>query len=213
MRKFLLFGGLWVCILSNFLLGQGFQSPKDWSAALRQAPKLNVGLDTRHSFISSRDVSTAGIKVSLDFENRLRFGYGVYFLFRNRVFRDFTLTDSLGNAYTVKSELRFSYLSAFAEYVFFLNERWEFSAPASLGVGDVGFRNVDQEKKAVLLTEVGVMGSYKIFPFFGLGGGIGYRQILVGGNLLRDNFNSPTYSFGLRFWVGYLYKKYIQKSL
>ncbi len=200
-------------LVGKGLLAQGLQSPKDWAASLRQAPKLNVGLDSRHSFISSRDVSTLGLKVSLDFENRLRFGYGVYFLFRNRIVRDFALTDSLGNNYTVKSELQFTYLSAFAEYVFFLNDHWEFSAPINLGIGDVGFSNINQEKKTVLLTEFGVMGSYKIFPFFGLGGGIGYRQILAGGQFIRDDFNSPTYSFGLRFWVGYLYKKYIKKSL
>lgn len=200
-------------LIGQSLRAQGFQSPKDWAASLRQAPKLNVGIDTRHSFISSREVSTLGVKVSLDFENRLRFGYGVYFLFRNRIVRDFALTDSLGNNYTVKSELRFTYLSAFAEYVFFLNDRWEFSAPIHLGIGDVGFSNINQAKKTVLLTELGVMGSYKIFPFFGLGGGIGYRQILAGGQVVRQDFNSPTYSFGLRFWVGYLYKKYIKKSL
>lgn len=212
MKKWLFLNILLIIILGNALPAQGLQSPRDWPASLRQAPKLSVGMDTRRSFISRSDVKIIGLKVNLDFENRLRLGYGVYFL-GSPFFRNFIVPTQLGNLDTINSRLDFVYLSAFAEYVFFLNERWEFSSPISLGIGDVGFQNIGEEKKTVLLTELSVMGSYKIFPFFGLGGGIGYRQILAGGQVVRENFNSPIYSFGLRFWIGYLYQKYIKKSI
>ncbi len=201
---------VWMSALQ--LQGQAFNDLRKLGPALQQQPKLSLGIDSRRSFISSRDVKMLGVRVSLDFERRARLGFGIYFLaseFR-RTFLPFTIPgqiDTISNA-----RLRFTYISAYFEYVILSTKRWECSLPVHLGLGDIGFDNLPEEPKTVLLTEATLLASYKILPFIGLGGGVGYRQILAGGNLIRENFNSPTYSFGLKFWFGYLYEKLIKKK-
>jgi hypothetical protein len=209
-KSSLALAGCVLLLLVASLKAQVFQSPKDWPAALRLAPKLNVGLDSKRSFISNRDVKTLGLKASLDFDNRLRLGFGVYFL-QSPFYRSLSVTDYFGVEDTVRAKLDFVFMTSFVEYVFLSTKRWELSSPLALGIGDVVFRDVGMRPQPVLTSELGLQGSYKVFPWIGLGGGVGYRQILSGGKLIRENFNSPTYSFGLKFWFGYLYQKYFKK--
>jgi hypothetical protein len=188
-----------------------FHDLRKLGTALQSPPKLSLGLDSRRSFISNRDVKMLGLRVSMDFQNRARLGFGLYFL-ASPYYRLFNEIDAQGLPTTARHKLQFTYISAYFEYVILSSLRWEFSMPVHLGIGDVGFVGLVEEPKSVLLTEATLLGSYKIFPFLGLGGGVGYRQILAGGTLIRENFNSPTYSFGLKFWFGYLYQKYIKKQ-
>jgi hypothetical protein len=198
-------------LISGISFAQGLNHPRDIFPALRQSPKLLIGLDSRRSIISSRDVQIMGLRASLDFESRIRLGFGVYFL-ASKFERLFLIPDQLGNVNSVHSRLKFTYMSAYFEYVLFSNKHWEFSTPIHLGIGDVGFTIVDQEPQTVLLTEMNLVGSYKILPFIGLAGGFGYRLLLAGGETIREKFNAPTYSFGLKLWMGYLFDKYIKKK-
>lgn len=193
------------------LQAQVFHDPREVPNALRQPPKLSVGLDSRRSFISARDVKVIGLRASMDFDHRARIGFGVYFL-ASPFFRTFIRPDLQGELDTLQGRLEFTYMSAFFEYVILSTKRWECSLPIHIGIGDVAFRGIPDPAQTVLLSETTLLASYKIFPFIGLGGGIGYRQILAGGELLRENFNSPTYSFGLKFWLGYLYDKLIKRK-
>jgi hypothetical protein len=194
------------------LQGQILHAPRDIGPAMRQAPKLLLGMDSRHSFISARDVKVMGLRVGLDFDSRARMGFGVYVL-ASEFHRTFLPTGQPGRTDTIhNAKLQFTYLSAYFEYVVLMTKRWECSVPIHIGIGDVGFQQLPEEPKTVLLAEGTVLAHYKIFPFFGLGGGVGYRQMIAGGELIRENFNSPTYSFGLKFWLGYLYEKLIKKQ-
>lgn len=199
-------------MLFSSLQGQVIHDPRKLGEALKMSPKLSVALESRRSFISNVDVKVVGLKTSLDFERRARLGFGVYFL-ASPFNRKFILPNALGTQNdTIDSKLQFTYLSVFFEYVILTTKRWELSLPIHLGLGDVGFTGIPAEPKTVLLLEANLLASYKIFPFIGLGGGIGYRQMLLGGDLIRENFNSPTYSFGVKFWLGYLYEKLIKKK-
>ncbi len=195
--------------LSLPLRAQVFNDLRKVGPALKLPPKLSVGLESRRSFISSVDVKVMGLKASLDFDRRVRMGFGVYFL-ASAFNKNFIRNDIFGQVDTVNARLQFTYLTGFFEYVILSTKRWELSLPIHLGIGDVGFQGIGEEPKTVLLSESSLMASYKIFPFFGLAGGVGYRQMLLGGDLIRENFNSPTYSFGLKFWMGYLYEKLIK---
>lgn len=199
-------------VLIGFLLvaaslsAQVINPPRDLGPAFRQSPKLLVGLDSRRSFISGRDVKMMGIRVGLEFDKRARVGFGVYTL-ASQFQRKFVQINYLGLADTVTTQLEFSYMSAYFEYILLTTKHWEVSFPIHLGVGDVGFSKVATEPQACLLGEVNVWASYKILPFLGLAGGVGYRQILLGGTAIRENFNAPTYSFGIKFWAGYFVEK------
>ncbi|MEY3443081.1 MAG: hypothetical protein RLZZ519_1362, partial [Bacteroidota bacterium] len=149
--------------------------------------------------------------VGLDFEKRARVGFGVYTL-ASQFNRNFIRTDFFGIVDTIESQLRFNYLTAYFEYVLLTTKHWEVSIPLHLGVGDASFTKLNQEPKSFLLGEVLVLANYKIFPFLGLAAGIGYRQILVGGYAIRENFDAPSYNFGIRFWAGYFVEKYLKKK-
>ena len=193
-------------LAASSLSAQVINHPRELGAAFRQSPKLLVGLDSRRSFISGRDVKVMGLRVGLEFEKRARVGFGVYTL-ASQFQRKFIQINYLGLADTVTTQLEFSYMTAYFEYILLTTKHWEVSFPIHVGIGDVGFSKVAGEPQACLLTEVNAWASYKIFPFLGLAGGVGYRQILAGGDAIRENFNAPTYNFGIKFWAGYLVEK------
>lgn len=203
-----LLGLLLACLPAK---AQLLHAPKELPAAFRAAPKLLVGLDGRRSFISNRDVKLLGVRVGLEFEKRMRVGFGLYTL-ASPFTRTFVRVNDLGIPDTLHPQLRFSYMTAFGEYILLSTQHWEVSFPLQLGIGDAGFQGLAEEPQAFLLGEVGIWASYKVFPFLGLAGGVGYRHILLGGNLIRENFNAPTYSFGLKLWTGYLLDKVFKKS-
>jgi hypothetical protein len=190
---------------------QLLNAPRELPSAFRQPPKLLVGLDSRRSFVSGRDVKVMGVRVGLDFEKRARVGFGVYTL-ASEFNRNFIRTDFFGIIDTVNAQLKFSYLTAYFEYVLLTTKRWEVSLPFHLGLGDQSFTKLNQEPKSFLLGEVLVLANYKIFPFLGLAAGVGYRQMLVGGFAIREDFDAPSYSFGIKFWAGYFVDKYLKKK-
>ncbi|MBL0015687.1 MAG: hypothetical protein KA239_03555 [Bacteroidia bacterium] len=202
---------LWMCLTAIAAKAQLLNPPRDIPAAFRQSPKLLVGLDSRRSFVSGRDVKVMGVRVGLDFEKRARVGFGVYTL-ASEFNRNFIRTDFFGIVDTIQAQLRFNYLTAYFEYVLLTTKHWEVSLPLHIGIGDVSFTKINQDPKSFLLGEVMVLANYKIFPFLGLAAGVGYRQILLGGYAIRDNFDAPSYSFGIKFWAGYLVDKIIKKK-
>ncbi|MBK9451330.1 MAG: hypothetical protein IPN95_18360 [Bacteroidetes bacterium] len=202
---------LWMCLTAIAAKAQLLNPPRDIPAAFRQSPKLLVGLDSRRSFVSGRDVKVMGVRVGLDFEKRARVGFGVYTL-ASEFNRNFIRTDFFGIVDTIQAQLRFNYLIAYFEYVLLTTKHWEVSLPLHIGIGDVSFTKINQDPKSFLLGEVMVLANYKIFPFLGLAAGVGYRQILLGGYAIRDNFDAPSYSFGIKFWAGYLVDKIIKKK-
>lgn len=209
-RKFAFFL-LFLCLATVSTQAQLINSPREIPAAFRQSPKLLVGLDSRRSFVSGRDVKVMGVRVGLDFEKRARVGFGVYTL-ASEFNRNFIRTDFFGVVDTIESSLRFAYMTGYFEYVLLATKHWEVSIPFHLGVGDVSFTKLDQEPKAFVLGEVLILANYKIFPFLGLAAGVGYRQILLGGYPIRENFDAPSYSFGIKFWAGYLVEKLLKKK-
>lgn len=172
--------------------------------------KVSVGLDSRRSFVSRQDVNMLGARAGLDFDGMVRVGGGIYFLFSD-IHQQFVLTNpSTGEDSTVTARLRFNYITFFFEPVILKSRRWEISIPLHLGLGDTYFEGAgfDQSRpRTVVLSEASVIGHYKIFPWIGLGGGVGYRTMLKGNNLLGENFHAPIYMFTLKIFVGWIYLK------
>lgn len=184
-------------------------SPKAALEALKTKPKFMAGFDTKRSFISSRDVSIFGIKTGLDFDGKIRLGFGIYFL-STPFYRSFkvSLPGSGGALDTIPAKLHFTFLGYFAEYIFLRSKRWELGFPLYVGIGEVNFPDVPGFKQQpLLLGQFLFRADYKIFPFFGLSGGIGYRQILAGNTVIQENFNAPIYSFGIKLWLDWFAKK------
>lgn len=189
--------------------GQGFFKKHTllFSESLKKKPKFFAGFDSRHSFISRRQVNIGGVRLGLTYDQRVRFSFGLYFLvtpfFRNQI---------LSNGDTITSKLGFAYFAGACEYVFFKSKRWEISVPFYTGIGGTSLSRRDSTKGLIIPLESSVNAVYKIWPWLGLGWGVGYRFMLVNNKKVPENFNNPIYVLGIRLYFGEIYRAVLKKK-
>jgi hypothetical protein len=136
----------------------------------------------------------------------------MYFL-RSPFVRNFTVPNDSGGTDTIRSNLRFAYISLWVEYILLVTKRWEVGIPLSLGFGEASFAGFEEQTYTpMILMEASVEGQYKVFPWLGIGAGFGFRQPLVVTASLKENFGAPIYRFGVRLFLGYLIKKVLGKD-
>lgn len=176
-------------------------------------PKFFLGFDTRRSFISNRDVKIFGLRAGLEWNHRVRLGIGLYGLLSPYLRSYERLNDSTGLLDTIAAPLRFGYLSGFAEYVVVNKKRWELSVPLHLGLGSSRFEGFEAETEGgFLLTELSLQAQYKILKWIGLGGGVGYRWLIIPNNKVQEDFNSPIYIFKIKIFMGEIVKAVFKKK-
>lgn len=160
--------------------------------AFHSKPKLVFGFDSKQTFISRRNVNIAGGRAGINFNDRIRFYVGYYFLstgyYRNLV----------QGADTLNAKLHLSWFALSVEWVFYRSKRWEFALPVYLGGGWNDLALLD--RRFILPTEVNLLVSYKVLNWLGLGAGVGYRWLAVKNPSVPENFNTPVYSVGIRFY-------------
>lgn len=179
--------------------------------AMATKPKVFVGLDGRRSLLEGRTVRLLGVKLGLDFNHRVRTGITYHFLTTD-VEKSFIQTNALGQSDTIQSSLEFGYLSWKFEYIFFSKKRWQFSVPLYMGIGSASFSDLEETEGGVLLSELSLQGHFKIFPWLGLGGGIGYRYLWIRDTNIDDNLNGLVYMTYIKFFAGVIYKKLFKKD-
>lgn len=195
---------------------QVFHKPSEIGEAFRSGEaKIIVGLDSRRSFISRRDVKVFGVRAGLDLQGKVRFGFGAYFL-RSPFSRTFFWQNPFGLTDTLVSPLNFNYMTVFFEPVVLTTKRWELSLPFHLGVGDAFYDGpqyfTPSTPQTIFLVEGSVIGHYKILPWLGIGGGVGFRQMLRANTYLKEDFNAPIYMLNLKIFTGYILKKLLKKD-
>lgn len=177
---------------------------------MQRKPGLCAEFDGRNTFVSGKPMKISGLRGGLSYGSKIYYYYGLYWmpnLHRDReiinvgqINQD-TLTTLLGMRYTAIS----------AEYVFYRTRKWYFSLNSHIGLGSarkqyfkdygtVAQFQVDNKRVMILPTEMYVTGSYRFIPWFGIGGGIGYRRTLFNSFIKEEDFNGLTYTFGFRIW-------------
>lgn len=163
--------------------------------AVKTSPKFEYRMDSRHSFINQKGVKTAGIKMGVQFADKLSFGLGYNQLWS-------PLQNEINvNGIETKVSLGFSNISPYVEYVFFRDNKWELSIPVQLGFGRSFYKNESGLGKKhlraefVLSYEPAITVQYRVFKYFGAGLGIGYRFMVISNNQLEEKFTSPVYIF------------------
>ena len=153
-----------------------------------------------------------GLKIGLEFYKRLRVGVGLY---GNN---DFYRIEPPQGVDSIFRTARFNYATLFGEIVVFRNFNWEVSVAGAMGSGAIQantynalgslpeFVRLDTIND-VEVFDIGLTGYYKVFPWLGLGAGVGTRQVqnLADGNL-RSAFNDPYIDFKLKVFLGYAYR-------
>ncbi|MBC7447334.1 MAG: hypothetical protein H7330_04690, partial [Hymenobacteraceae bacterium] len=112
-----------------------------------------------------------------------------------------------------RTELRFRYVAAYAEYVIRGNPRWELSVPVQIGYGkyyheQIGPTGVRQRsaRDRVWLLEPTIGGHYRIFRWFGLGGGVGWREAFSVKPQYSNQLAGPIFYARAKLFLGDFYK-------
>ncbi|MCB2377513.1 hypothetical protein LGH70_07965 [Hymenobacter sp. BT635] len=192
------------------LLAQAGTADDD-SSRVRQAHRRIVfQFDNRYSVIDGKLVGINGLKLAVEWRGRLRAGAGVYLL-SNGIPSQEAVPAELPVGTT--AELRFRYVAGYAEYLFIRSNRWELSAPLQFGVGRF-FTSFEQPngakskdaKSTVWLLEPSVSSHFRVFPWFGIGVGAGWRETVFVERTLDEALDGPIFYGRVKLFLGDLYK-------
>lgn len=179
---------------------------------------FDAGLESRNSFINNQLISVNGVRLGVDFKNKLSIGGGLSWL-NSDVKVHFYPHNDLGQVDTVTKYIKFMYLCYYIDFVFYKTKRWKLSVPLQLGTGlswfqdSTAYRLKGQDRKYLLLLyEPGITVHYKIFKWFGLGADLAYRFTMKNNKKVGERLNSPTYSFSFLFWPDQLFYELFPKS-
>ena len=187
-------------VLCSFVDGNAQSFEKELKDAVKTKPKFEFRMDSRHSFINQKGVKTAGVKIGIQFAEKLSFGLGY-----NQLWSPLSSL-ILENGLETKVQLGFFNFSPYVEYVFFKDKKWELSIPVQIGLGSSYYLNQSAtgkeklRKEFVLSYEPAITFQYRLFKYFGVGLGVGYRFMVIRNGELEEKFTSPVYIFKTRIY-------------
>jgi hypothetical protein len=181
--------------------------------------KIVFNIDTRSSFVFAESINIGGLKLGIEWKNKIRTGIGGYFLLSG-ITRRITYDRGKSDEQLANYTLRFNYIAVYAEYVLFQTKRWEISTPVQFGVGtiyyDIKFDNrqrTSTTNRYPFIIEPTLAGHYKIYNWIGVGAGLGYRAMFsnVNQTSIEKNFNAPIYIIKVKLFLGDLYRDFQKK--
>lgn len=177
--------------------------------------KFIFNFDARRSFVGDTKVRYWGLKLGLG-NRKHRFGIGFHGL-QEPVLRIIERPED--TAATDSSFFDYGQTSFYYEPIFYQSKRWEFSAPVHLNFGNLRGSFRDTAGRMIPFIERGTLsltfsfkGHFKVFRWIGLGFGAGYNQLLGGDKNARKALSQPFYSYGVKIFLGELWKLTFNKS-
>jgi hypothetical protein len=166
---------------------------------------LDVGIDTRNSFVDHNRIGVQSVKLGVEFGKKISMGLGYAWLNNSTPILDnFKFYDGdLKKDTTISKRLTFNYLRFYVNYIYYKSRRWEFSIPIQAGVGKLGFKyNYKGETKKTdegfcFLYEPEIDVKFKIFRWLGAEADVGYRFMFQKSSFIKNTFNSPLISLGV----------------
>lgn len=184
-----------------------------------KAAKLLFAFDARRSYVLDNKVKFNGIKIGVELLEKHRIGLGFYGLqqpvrFTGKI--DHTkypdATDTLF--------FSFNYSGSFYEYVWLRTKRWELTTPLHLGLGAIELKYLDTTrhmsapfiKGGSFVCGIGGSVQFKIWRWFALGTGGGYRKMLTREENIKKPLDAPYYQFQVKVLLGELYRMAFKKE-
>ena len=181
------------------------------ATSIKSKPHLDFKFDSRNSFIGSKYARIYGLKLGFDFDETFKIGLGYNWL-SSDLYRTHTVTNSKGDASTLQTQYKLGYFSPYAEYVFYNKDPWDISILVLVGGGyshytywDEYWVHMQTERSFVFLYEPYMTAQYRLFSYFGIGAGVGYRLGYSGDKFSRTKLNSPIYVFKLKVYLSEFY--------
>lgn len=194
-------------VFFQFVNGQIFDSLK---VAFQKKPGIDVGLETRNSFLLNDTVKFRGIKLGVSFGKKIKIGLSYNWLKSNIYNQVSYFYDSSRD--TTKGYFKMAYLSIYTKIVYHKNKRWEYSTPLQFGYGSswiqqsskLSFKN-QQFKKNMIVYEPTVSVQFKLFKWLGIAGNIGYRFVWHKDEKIINHLNGPIYVLNINFMLEQLF--------
>jgi len=174
---------------------------------LQEPPRFVARLDVRGGFISNRSVRFVGVKAGIDHGKRFQYGLGYYLLYPSEA------RDAQVDGRTESGMLRMGYVAPYVDYAFFQRGNWEARIPVQLGfgAGSLSYRDAEGRRRTIartglILYEPAMTVQYRFLRYFALGAGWGFRLVIQTGDDLGERLTAPVYLFGLRVFLGDLWR-------
>ena len=106
------------------------------------------------------------------------------------------------------SLLKLRFVAPFVSYSFLEKNNLQLCVSLYFGLGQTFNQFKNKEKRDAhfsLNYEPSMKATYRIFKYFGLSAGIGYRLFFINNRFINENFNSPTYTLGVKLFMGDIY--------
>jgi hypothetical protein len=188
------------------------QLMEDLRTCFTHKPSLYFTWDSRYTFISTQVAEVGSVKAGLDFAGTGKVGLG-YNWYTGNLQRQIATGEGLFNY-----QLKMRYGTAFIEYCYFRNKKWEASIPVQFGIGWISFDRTATEQKEnmhgrmIFFYEPMSTIQYRFLKFFAAGGGIGIRLAVTRNDAFFLNYNSPVFVIKTRFYFGDLCRAILGKE-
>ncbi len=197
-----------------FSKGISAQFENEFKNSFKERPKLDIKADSRGSFIKNFLVVTAGIKVGLNYNNKVKFGLGY-----NLLFNEVNSTTQLEGV-EIPVKFNYRYFSPYIEYVYFDSKRWSFCLSSQIGVGEAYYNAIDigngsdRVAESIMVSyEPAMYIDYKIIKYLGIGTGVGYRIMLFKNNSIDEQMTYPEYILKVKVYFGEIFKTFKGKDI
>jgi hypothetical protein len=182
--------------------------------SLHQKPKYFITLASHSTFIDGEYASIGGVRMGLNYNQRVRFGIGYFELTNNAVVSTIHFSEN-NLEYETAAQLYLHYFSLSAEYYFFNRYPWQCTVtPFNLGYGRAKYeyvrrtelKKVFSPSETVILYQPETSVQYSIFKWLGVGATTGYRFTLLRSKKQTQHLDDVTFALDIRLFVDELYK-------
>ncbi len=179
--------------------------------ALKTTPKFLLKLDSKFSFVSNQLVTMRGIKAGANFDDKIKLGIGYSWMKNNFVFD--SPTSIINNEVY---DLRYSYISVFGDYNFYIHNKWSYIINTDLAVVKLGYKNKKNKTSDYVaygaVIEPSLIAEYNVIKYIVVGAGAGYRFVFRESRSIAEQFSAPI--FIIRFKIDFpkIYKDVIQNK-
>ncbi|MFT4779417.1 MAG: hypothetical protein ACI923_001958 [Flavobacteriales bacterium] len=197
---------LFLCLIFASAITCSGQKPNitdSLRAAFNQMPSFTANFNTRNTIVTGRPIRTRSVKAGMAYGKRVGIGVGFHWLEHNNVKR-YDLIDGVEE----QRELRMAYGTVYFEYSFVRKKNWEITLPVQLGLGISrelmlsDDASLEINRGGFLLYEPSMIAQYNFFRYFGIGGGVGLRIMLVNNGEIDEQFTAPLYQLHLKIRFG-----------
>lgn len=183
-----------------------------------------IAMDNHFTAFFGQNTNFWGLKVGLEFKQKYRMGFGGYYMPKKVAMTPVLETGAIDSTYR---KFRMHYYTAFFEWVFIKNFRWELAMPVSLGYGRAEVERWEIVRRGDTEISRGwvpgkdinefvatwsVNAHYKIFSWVGVGLGLGWRQIVTPNEQIQQGFSGVILSYKVKLFPGHLYKSLFKRE-